>query len=239
MTFLEHQTAVLNDLSAETTDAFFTLTQVKSFINRGIKLFAGLHFWSETKEAYKRQMTDDELAEGLRYFDNPETFYSDSIYRIDDDNGKEYIKKNWEDFLRYITDDQTKDDYIFAVHNNQFFVNPIPTEALEFSLWGHKIPDTQTADADTHPFSYDAEACELINDYAIGLALKKARGGFLTKGINMINQVKQEAENKWKKQKSQQAEYQAQNNEMFSEIEIIPQPGGTTTERGNFVYTTN
>ena len=238
MNFGDHKNALRDDLSISSGDSFYSDTAIERFIQRALDWYAGLHFWEETKFAYERPITSSEVSDEANYFDYPDDFYTDSIYRIDDDEGNEYDKKNWEDYLRFLNDnDVTDDDYIFSSHDRQFFINPTPTSTITLSLWGHKKPDTLSNDSDTHPFSDDPDACEIINLYALGLALRKARGSYYSKGLKLIERAREEADVKWKKQQAQRAEYQSIDNQMFNDIEIIPKPGGSSTERGNFIYT--
>lgn len=231
MNFGELQTAILDDLSVTTTDTFYSTAYIKRIANRAVNWLANLRNWQQTQHAYKFNSTDD--AETAEYYNYPEDFKTDSIWRLIFD-GDRYERKNFKDYLKYQDDYSAATEKIYADHRRQIFINPKPTSVAEISIWGHKIPADMSADADQHPFHDEAELEEAILKYAIGLALKKGRGTNYNRGVTETREARALALEIWEVQKKEQAKYKTHENKMFNHIEILPYNGQRRTRRGSF-----
>lgn len=237
MTNAELKTAVRDDLSIATGDLFYSDAYIQRIVNRAVKWYAGLHLWQQTQWGYKYTTVSDDV--GDEYINYPEDFQTDSIWKLQIGTGRDsiYDRKNFEDYLRYQQEfGASATDKIFSDHRRQIFINPAPASVgLVISIWGHQIPTTMSADADTHPFAGEADPEEAIVKYAIGTALKKGRGTLYSQGVAECNAARSIADKVWETQKKEQAKYQTKDAEMFEFFEVLPPNGGERrTQRGNF-----
>jgi len=230
MTNLELQTAVRDDLSIETGDAFYSDAYVQRIVNRAVRWYAALHQWQQTQYAYYR----DSVA-GQEYYNYPEKFRTDTIWKLRL-NGVDYDRTAFSEYLKYQEDSSgSTTDKIFSDFRRQFFINPAPSSVVEIAVWGHLVPDAMSDDADTHPFAGEQDPEEAIVKYALGIALKKGRGSLYDKGVAEQAGAKSIADAIWKTQKKEQAKYQTKDAQMFEYVDILPTNGGERrTQRGNF-----
>lgn len=230
MTNADLKTAVRDDLSIATGDAFYSDAYVQRMVNRAVRWYAALHPWQQTQYGYRR----DSVA-GQEYYNYPEKFRTDTIWKLKF-NSIRYDRKDFSEYLNYLEDHGgTTSDKIYTDHRRQFFINPAPTVVAEITVWGHLIPDEMSADEDTHPFADEADAEEAIVKYALGLCLKKGRGSFYEKGKIEISEAEAMATKAWEAQKREQSKYQTKDIEIFDFVDILPPNGGERrTQRGNF-----
>lgn len=230
MTNADLKTAIRDDLSISTGDAFYADAYVQRIANRAVRWFSALHPWQQTQYAYYR---DSVVAQ--EYYNYPEKFRTDSIFKLKF-NGEDYDRILFSEYLKYQEEPAgSANDKIYSDFRRQFFIHPAPTTVAEITVFGHLIPDDMSADADTHPFVGEQDPEEAILKYAIGLALKKGRGTLYDKGVAEINAAKSIADAIWEMQKKEQSKYQTKDIKMFDFIEILPPNGGERRiQRGNF-----
>lgn len=155
-TFLELQTALQSDLNSNSESTLYPLTAIKLAINRAYRKAGGLFEWPETEDAKK---TTTQASQ--EYYDYPDNWRPDSAWKLtigDEDYGdpldfKDYLYEKENDI-------PSGADYLWANQWRRYFVYPTPTAAgLVISIWGHKIVDKLTNDADLTIFSYAMPEC--------------------------------------------------------------------------------
>ncbi len=231
MDFEDYQTAVLDDISTTSSDAFFTTVIVKRAINRAYKWVAGLRNWPQTEEAYVRDTTL-----GDSYYNYPSNFKTDSITRLVYD-GEEYEKTVWRDYLRYQDEHPNYGgDKLFADYKRQYHINA-SVEALTdgVEVWGQAIPDDLVNNADLTKFNGDSNLEEAILKKALSILYKKARGQMYDRGVSLEDEAKALISDAWTQIMKAQGDYQSKDTEVFKRIEILPTRGQRRQSgRGNF-----
>lgn len=234
----ELRQAILDELSKASTDTFHTTAILNRFINRAVQWAAKYKPWEQTQTSLKFTPTlaSDETDE---YWDYPETFITDSIYRLAVGTGtiasdERYKPLVFQEYLDHKEDDPTSEK-IWADHKRQYFIYPIITGSPVITLWGHAVPDAMSSDSDTHPFSDDAMIEEAILAYAKALALIKMRGSYAEQGSKMKAEALALLGQAWQQQRLRQASKKTQNSEMWEHTDFMNQRGGDRiTKRGSF-----
>lgn len=229
----EHRTAITDDLSIESGDAFYDAggddALIDRFINRAVQFIANMYNWQETQRAVKR----DSIA-GQAYYNYPENFKNDSIDYITVD-GNKYRKQLFREWQEY-TEEHPNDtgNRIMADFRRRYFLHPAPTTNGDknIKLWGHEIPDTLAESTDEHPFTGQSLLEEAIHLYALGLCLRKARGSFFKKGRELQAEAMQLATVAFDNQLDAQADYQSDTAEAFDHYDYLNVDGAT--QRGSF-----
>lgn len=231
MTFKDYQDAILADLSATSSDSFFTLTLIKSTINRNVRRVAGLYPWPHTKIA---EMRDSEANQ--EYYNYPEDWIQDSIYRVEFNNEK-YNPTDFDDYSDLKIDGDHSENR-FANFENKFFLDPKPTSIIVngISLWGHKLPAIMTADADLTPFSEDPEIEEEIINLTRSMLMQKQRGSYLVAGQNLEAATLSKLTAIWKKIYMKKAKFMTKTRVMFKPINILGRnsSGSLDSDFGHF-----
>lgn len=231
MDFDAYQQAILDDLSAQTTDAFYTTAIIKRAINRAYKWVAGLRNWPQTEEAYKRDSED-----GKDYYNYPSNFKTDSIKRLKY-NGEKYDKTVWSEFLNYQEENPTGTDKIFSDHKRQYHINAdvvAGTDTIE--VWGHiGLPDTLTSGTDKTLFYGDENLEEAILKKALSILYKKGRAQMYDRGKELEQDAQDLIVDAWSQIMKAQGDYMSKDTPVFNHIEILPTRGQRRqTGRGNF-----
>ena len=228
MTFKQIQDAVLDDLSATSTDSFFSLTLLKRYINRQIRRVAGLYPWPHTKTAEVRDSEANQ--EWLNY---PEDWLQDSVYRVEY-NGKKYNPTDFNDYEDYKKENDFNENR-FANYENKVFMTPTPTEAIVggISLWGHKLPVDLVNDADIDVFSEDPEIEEEIINLVIAKCMQKQRGSYLPQGRALEKDAISTLTAIWKKVYMKKAKFMTRTRAMFNPINILQQPSNKSLGNWN------
>lgn len=171
--FSELVSAVQTDLTVNSDSTLFTPTIIKSAINRAYIKAAGLFRWPETEDAKKTSTQSN-----IEYYDYPSNWRPDSIWKLvvdDEDYGKPL---SFQDYLYEKENDiPSGRDYIWASQWRRYFIYPTPTTAGSYniSVFGQRIVDTLTNDADVTIWSYSMPECnEAIVKEAV--ALLKSKG---------------------------------------------------------------
>lgn len=232
MDFAAYQQEILDDISAETTDAFYTTAVIKRAINRAVRYVAGYRPWSQTEMAYYNN-----AVAGNEYYNYPETFKPDSLSKLTY-QGVEHTKVNFRDYTRYQEEGGVNaTDKVFSDFRRQYFISPTPTadEAQAIVIWGQEIPPTLVNASDQDPFYGDPEMQEIVIKYALGLLYKKGRGTIYDRGVALQAEAIQDMSMAWSKQVRRNADYNPKDSVIFKPITILPQSnGGRRTERGTF-----
>lgn len=173
-TFLDMQTELTSRLSA-VGSTFYTSTRIKSALNQGKDRAEGFALWPSLESA---EVTSTE--NNLENYDYPERFRSDSIVRLMID-GKKYDPKDYDDFLDYTRRTSPPPDRntrIFADHNRQYFVWPLPQVDgnANIQVWGIAGTGPMVANDDRTIFSRsDVTGNEAIVKFALGILLAKGK----------------------------------------------------------------
>lgn len=236
----EIRQAILDELSKTSTDTFHTTAILNRFIQRAVDFVAKYKPWEQTQTSYKFTPTlaGDETDE---YWNYPENFYTDSIYRLAVGTGtiaSDVIYKplTFEEYLNYKEDPSSGEDKkLWSDHKRQYFISPRITGSPVITVWGHAKPDAYSDDADEHPFIDDALLDEAILQYALGLAYIKMRGSYMKIG----NEKKAEAialmGQAWGEQRKRQAVKRTENAEIWEHRDFMNTAAGNRiTRRGSF-----
>lgn len=229
----DHRTALLDDLSVESTDTFYTTAILNRFINRAVRAISNLFNWQQTRRA---QYLDVTLAGDAtdEYWDIPTNFKTNSINKVYY-NGEEYDPLTWEEYLKFKLDNPNNTtERRFSEYRRRVFLNPIPTTAAELLVWGHEIPDNMSSDSDTHPFADEQTLEEAINEYALGLTLRKGRGSHYERGKQLMADAYTKATIAFDRQTDELATYETEQAEMFEHTDFLPEGAERPTKRGSF-----
>lgn len=204
-TFLQLITAVQGDLTVNSTSTLFTETLIKSALNRAYRKAAGLFRWPETEDAKKTSTVTSQ-----EYYDYPTNWRPDSVWKLlvdDVDYGdplvfKDYLYEKEEDMPSGLTKAWTN-------QWRRFFIYPTPTTNgnNNISIWGQKVVDALSADADTTIFSYSMPEC---NDAIVleAEAILKAKGEDETSSAFKSAEAKQILTIAWGKVRQETMKYE-------------------------------
>lgn len=144
--------AVQSDLTIGDESTLTDLTTVKLAINRAYRKIGALFKWPDTRDAKK---TSTEA--GQEYYDYPDTWRPDSIWKLvvdDEDYGdplafRDYLYEQENNYPNGL-------DKIWTNQRRRYFISPVPTSDgfLNISVWGFKNVELLDSDADTTIFSY-------------------------------------------------------------------------------------
>lgn len=228
----DYRQAILDELSKSSTDVFHTTAILNRFVQRSVDFCAKYKPWQQTQRALKQTVTPvgDETDE---YWDYPESFYSDSIYRlkVGSDTYDPIIFSEYENHK----EENPTSEKIWSDHRRQYFIYPVLTAESIISVWGHERPTAFTGDSDVTPFVDDAQIEEAILGYALGLALKKMRGSYLAQGEKRQAEAIALLNAAWAEQQKKQAQKKTKDAEIWQHTDFLSQRGGDrVTKRGSF-----
>lgn len=150
--------AVQDELNVDDNSTLFSPTLIKRYINRAYIKCGGLFRWPETRDAKKTS-----TVENREYYDYPQTWYSDSIFRleVDDEQYGEDPDGSPLAFTDYLTwrrdsNNDNSTEKKWANQRRRYFIYPVPTAdgSYNISVWGHKVPDALVNDSDMTIWSY-------------------------------------------------------------------------------------
>jgi len=214
MQFSELQTELQNRLSIVSTNTFWTLSMIKSWLNQANKWACNYKFWPFTEKAKYTISRANAL-----YYDYPESFRSDSIrlLQIEQDDGimADYKKIRYEDFVKYVLENPSGTDKVFSDFRRQYFINPkVAVAKREICVWGQEKPALLVNDTDKTPFAEGDEAGEeAIIKRALMIALQKASN--YQKATIERDEARLILEDCWARISEEQAGYQSKNREFF------------------------
>lgn len=234
--FSEFIAQVQSDLNINDTSPVFPLATVKSAVNRAYIKSAGLFKWPGTEDAKKTSTQSN-----LEYYDYPQSFRDDSIWRIEVD-GVQYGETpdgspmKFEDYLIWRADSNNANstDKKWANQKRRYFIYPVPVSAGSFniSVWGQKIVDELVNNSDYTIFSYSTPEC---NEAIIleAEAILKSKGEEDKAGDFRSTQAKAILVNAWDKIKKEQAKYE-KNQPFYDVPDFFRTRGAVKDIIGNF-----
>ncbi len=232
MDFNALQTALLDDLSATSSDAFYTTALIKRVLNRAHKWAASMRNWPQTEETYKRDSSSS-----TNYYNYPTNFKTDSITELVY-NGKIYDKTVWKEYRKYLRDNPTGTDKIWSDLKRQYHINEnvaLATITNGIEITGHIIPDDMVNNSDTTLFVGDANVENAIIKYALSILYKKGRGQMFDRGVALEDEAKGLLGDAWTQIMLSQGDYKSGEGVVFNQIDILPSNRGSRrTAPGNF-----
>lgn len=164
-----------DQIAASAAQGFWTPAMKTDWLNWAGKKICGYYRWPFLELAVYTTTRDQK-----QYYTYPKgalRFKPNSIYQITIE-GEEYpasqqgrLRRNWQQFQKAIQEES--DEKIFANHNGFYFLNPLPADGKEMTLFGLKGWQALSADTDTliTPTEFD----EAIVQLALARALRKAK----------------------------------------------------------------
>ena len=207
--FSELQQAVQSDVNVGSESTLFPPTTIKLAINRAYFKSAGLFRWAETEDAKK---TSTQL--GIDYYDYPETWRPDSIWKLvvdDVDYGNPLSFKDYQYEIEHKVGNTLPSgrERIWTSQWRRYFIYPTPTVAGDYniSVFGQRAVEAMDADADVTIFSYSMPEC---NEAIIleAVAILKGKGEDDKGGQFRSAEAKQILAVAWGKVRQDQAKYQ-------------------------------
>lgn len=181
ITFLNIVQAVQDDLNIGDESTLYSPALIKRAINRAYRKVAALFPWPELQDAKKTSTQVNQ-----EYYDYPQTWRSNSIWRlaiINSDNEEERYGEDpdgsplsFDDYLSWKEDNPDSTEKKWANQWRRFFIWPIPTTQGDNNIvvWGIKTISDLSADADTTIFSYSTpEANEAIELETVAILKSK------------------------------------------------------------------
>lgn len=170
---------VQDDLTVGEESTLYSPTVIDRALNRAYLKCAYLYRWPQTEDAKKTSTQAN-----LEYYDYPQTWRSDSIWRLEVD-GDQYGEDPdgsplaFEDYLTWRANDDNANstDKKWANQRRRYFIYPVPTSdgSYNISVWGLINVTALSADGDTTIFSYNMpEGNEAIVLEAV--AILKSKG---------------------------------------------------------------
>lgn len=161
-TFGDLISAVQGDLNANSTSSLFSLTQVKSAINRAyINKVVAIFRWPETEDA---KLTSTEASH--EYYDYPQKWRSNSIWQLRI-SGVRYGERPdgsplvFKDYCNWKEDNATSTDKKWSNFGRKFYVWPVPTTSgtNDIEVHGVLVPDELVGNDDETIFSRSTPEC--------------------------------------------------------------------------------
>lgn len=224
-------TTVQNDMNIGDESPLTPLATVKLSLNRSYRKSGGLFRWAELEDAKKTSSVN-----GQEYYDYPDTWRPDSIWKLTVD-GLDYG-----DPLHF-------PDFLFEKENNwpsgktkawanqwrRFFIHPIPTAngSNNICVWGQKNVEAMVNNGDVTIFSYSMPEC---NEALVleAKAILKAKGEEQKLASEFISpEAKAILSRAWTVMKQEQAKYEK--TKPFLDVPDMFVPGRNKPQNtGNF-----
>jgi hypothetical protein len=170
MTLSEAQQALANKLNINLsnvqagTDALFTAADLLDAIQEGTNLAWDYRGWDFTTEALKQTYT---VPAGQFYTDYPNTFEDESIFLLLV-NDAEWSKRNFTDYQKWLSDNPTATDKIWAHFQRKWFANKNAlVNGDELAVFGKLRAPTLANPSDLLPFSPDFDNNETSGNRAV------------------------------------------------------------------------
>jgi len=165
-------TEITNRLGATVASTYFTPTKIKTTAIDAYNWATSLYQWPQLEIA-KTTTT----VSGQYYYDYPEGFQIDSIFRVvvGDDV---YAIKNFEDFLDYKYQNSDNDEHkLSSDYGQQIFIFPTPTASgTTMIIFGLKVATPLANDADETIFTHEGIiGNEAVVKKALGVLLPQAK----------------------------------------------------------------
>lgn len=231
-TLAQLRTGVQDDLTIGDESTLYSPNLIDRAINRAYRKAGGLFPWPELQDALKTTTQVD-----VDYYDYPVNWRSNSIWKLrinlerygEDPDGSPL---SFDDYLNWKENYPDSTDKKWANQWRRYFVSPTPTVAgLVICIWGVKVTETLTADADTTVFSYSTpEVNEAIVLEAV--AILKAKGDEEKSAQFRSAEAKQILAVAWGKIAREQAKYEK--NMPFFEVTDFYGNSSSKDMRGRF-----
>lgn len=235
-TFLSLIEAVQSDLTVGSESTLFPLATIKLAINRAYRKSGALFRWPDLEDAKKTS-----TQAGQEYYDFPDTWRPDSIWRLEVDNYQwgedpDGSPMSYDDYMvwRADTDNANSTEKKWAVQHTRYFIFPVPTTAGDYniSVWGQKNVEELTGDSDTTIFSYNMPDCnEAIVLEAV--AILRGKGEDEKTGQFKSAEAKAILALAWSKIKQDQAKYE-KDQPFFEVTDMFSGKGNNGQITGNF-----
>ena len=228
--FCELYLAVQSDLNIGSDSTLFPIETVKSAVNRAYIKSAGLFLWAETEDAQKTSTQAN-----TEYYDYPDNFRADSIWKITVDGVDYEDPVAFKDYLYEKENDMPSGrQKMWASQWRRYFIYPTPTTSGDNNIvvWGQRIVDEMVNDADVTIFSYSMPEC----NEAIVLeaeAILKNKGQEEQTGAFRSQEAKAIFAIAWNKVKQNQAKYQ-KTQAMFTYTDFYATRNTRDTNIGRF-----
>ena len=231
-TLSDLRSAVQSDQNISSNSSLFPEDTIDSALNRAYIKIGGLFHWPQLADAKKTSTAVSE------YYDAPDTWYPDSIYRLEVDDelygqDPDGSPMDFNDYLLWKEDNENSTDKKWAVHNNQFFIYPAPTVVGDnnISVWGLKRVVEMTVDGSTTIFSYNMPECnEAVVEEA--KAILKNKGEAEKSGQLMSDRAMSILVVAFEKTKREKAKYEK--TQPFFNVPDYFGPGTVQQNTGNF-----
>lgn len=137
-------------LQATANSGMYSASRLTELIQNAYSWATSLFTWSSLVKAMTTSSQEDKY-----YYDYPEEFKTNSIFRLEID-GDSYDKKNYEDYLDYkLNYPTTTEKKIFADHARWFFIFPTSPAYVSnnIDVWGMVEADPLSSSLSTTIFS--------------------------------------------------------------------------------------
>ncbi len=204
-TFLDLQTTVQNDMTITGSSNLYSPDKVKSAVNRAYRRIGALYLWPGTEDAVTTG-TDA----NIEYYDDPENWCPDSIWKLKVDGTDYGDPMNFADFLyekeNNFPSGKTK---AWATNWDRFHIYPTPTAngMNNIEIHGQKVVNELVLDDDETIFSHRMpDVNDAIAKEAVAI-LVAAPGQELKDGQLISAEAKILATIAWNKIRGRQAKY--------------------------------
>lgn len=126
------ETELLAELQGASNSTLYPSSRITTLIKDAYIWATQQYIW---RDLVRGRITN--TVAGEEYYDYPEDFRGDSIFRLVID-GDTYENKNFEDYLDFKTNNPTSTDKIFASFQRFYFISPTPTStgSSNLTIWG-------------------------------------------------------------------------------------------------------
>lgn len=198
--FLEMQTAVLSDMTINSSSTLYPTATVQLAINRAYRKVGHLFRWPELEDAKKTSTVADQ-----EYYDYPQNWRPDSAWKLTVDATDYGDPLAFEDYLyEQENDNPSGQTRMWSNQWRRFFIDPAPTTNGDNNIviWGFKTVTAMSSDADVTIFSYGMPECnEAIVLEAV--AILKSKGEAESSGAFRSTEAKQIVAIAWAKVKQE------------------------------------
>jgi hypothetical protein len=167
----EMETELQRQLQAASNSTLFPSTRLTELIKNAYKEATTLFKWLALARAKITSTTVKGASDDDSYYDYPEEFRTNTIFRVEID-GKEYNRKGFESFRDYRNRNPNSTKRIFANYQRFLFISPDTTAGTDnMDVWGIiQAPELSSSSTETI-FSGNNDAGNMA---VVGLALSTA-----------------------------------------------------------------
>lgn len=227
--FISLQQAVQSDLTIGSESTLYPVETIRLALNRAYKKAGGMFRWAELEDAKKTSTQAN-----IEYYDYPSNWRPNSIWKLTVDGVDYGDPVVFKDYLyekeNTLPSGKTK---LWANQWRRYFIYPTPTAVGDNNIvvWGVRVVDELTEDADVTIFSYSMPECnEAIVLEAV--AILKSKGEEENKAAFRSMEAKTILTEQYRKIRGDQAKYE----KTTSYFDVPDYFGNMTSDRkeGNF-----